>query len=194
MLRNQSRGEATEITLQWPAATPSLMVVNVIWDCTRMVLGCAWSITAIHCVNHLLQGLNSKHFKLLLPSLRQKLLDTFQGCVLSFCTSLRDGQRGFLEAKRQHWKPLICKEYVMYRGMELRPWDHYCLIKDSLLLYCSLRSAVSSNVLIGKFPVLRFGSCQFQLATYSQKLIWRFQPHNIPPLSVKSHECMKSNI
>lgn len=194
MFRNQSRVEETEITSKWPAATPSLMVVNVKWDCTRMVLGCAWSITAIHCVNHLLQGLSSKHFKLLLPSLRQKLLGTFQGCVLSFCTSLRDGQRGFLEWKRQQWKPLICEECVMYRGMELSPWDHYYLINGSLLLCCSLHCAVSSNIIIGTLPVLRFGSCQFRLATYSQKLIWRFQLHNIPSLSAKSHECMKSNI
>lgn len=49
-----------------------------------------------------------KCFKLFLSSLRQKLLNTLHGYVLSLCARLRDGQRGFQKGKTLRWKPLIC--------------------------------------------------------------------------------------
>lgn len=42
--------------------TSSLMLVNVMQECTRVVLGGAWLITAIYRVSQLLQGLNSQCF------------------------------------------------------------------------------------------------------------------------------------
>lgn len=108
MFWKQSTVQETEITLQWPTESTSLVVVTVIWECTRMALGCAWSITSTYCVKQLFQGLNFKCFKLFLPSLRQMLLSTLHGCVLSFCARLRDGQRGFQKGKMLHWNPLAC--------------------------------------------------------------------------------------
>lgn len=95
-LRKKNTVEETEITLQWPTATPSLMV-NSIWERTRMVLRCAWLVTAV-CVNRLLQRLNLKCFKLLLSSLRSCLAPC--KTALSFYTHQRDGQRSFLDGKK----------------------------------------------------------------------------------------------
>lgn len=45
MFWKQSTVQESEITLQLPTEAASLVVV--IWECTRMALGCAWSITML---------------------------------------------------------------------------------------------------------------------------------------------------